>query len=191
MVVLQVYAGHGGKASKVAVKSVSFAVRPGECLGLLGPNGAGKTTCQAMLSGAIEPSSGTALIGGYNVGTHIDYVYKFLGVCPQFDSYWPSLTVQESLLLIARCKGVASSHILAEVQSTAHKVGLAGDAYSTPARYGVAGEGVRMQGLTRCCCCGKHSNLSGGMRRRLSLAMALIGDASVVLLDEPSMLKWM
>ena len=159
----KVYQGGYSSTAKVAVGNFCLVVDPGETFGMLGSNGAGKTTVLSCLAGNIEPTAGEAFIGGYSTATELDYVYKLLGVCPQFDVVHTDLTVETHLQFYARCKGVSPERLAAEVMITANKVGLSGDAFGTP-----AGE------------------LSGGMRRRLSLGIALLGNAPVVLLDEPT-----
>jgi len=133
----------------------------GECFGLLGPNGAGKTTLISALSGTTELTGGTGTICGMDVKTEMRKINTVLGVCPQFDIVWDDLTVAEHLLLYARIKGVEKEK--ASVRRVAEAVKLDGDAFNTRA-----------------------SHLSGGMRRRLSLAIALIANPRVLFLDEPS-----
>jgi ABC-type multidrug transport system ATPase subunit len=146
---------------QMAVDGVSFGIPFGECFGLLGPNGAGKTTLISALSGTAELTSGHGRICGLDVKTQMSEIHTVLGVCPQFDIVWDDLTVCEHLLLYARIKGVENERV--SVRRVAEAVKLDGDAYNTRA-----------------------SRLSGGMRRRLSLAIALISNPRVLFLDEPS-----
>lgn len=150
---------------KRAVDDLCLAINYGECLGLLGPNGAGKTTTISMLTGVSEITRGAALLAGHNVATQLNSVWRLLGVTPQFDTQWDELSVAEHLYFFARMKGVRSSRLRGVVQSVAERVNLDGDAFSQLSR-----------------------GLSGGMRRRLSIAISLLGDPApaLVLLDEPS-----
>jgi ABC-type multidrug transport system ATPase subunit len=145
----------------LAVKDVSIGIPTGECFGLLGPNGAGKTTLISALSGTTSLTKGLGRICGFDVKTQMRDIHKVLGVCPQFDVVWDELTVHEHLLLYARIKGMKKEEAI--VRKVAEAVQLDGDPYNTQA------------GL-----------LSGGMRRRLSLAIALVANPRVIFLDEPS-----
>jgi ABC-type multidrug transport system ATPase subunit len=147
------------KGGKLALKGLTFAVRRGECYGLLGPNGAGKSTMMSILYGLFPPTSGSASVAGFNLD-RIPDIQRNIGVSMQFDVLWESLTVREHLNFYARLKGVADTkkHVedLIEAVSLNHKA----NAYA--------------------------GSLSGGMKRRLSLAIAMIGSPSVVFLDEPT-----
>ena len=156
---------HGGKRPPVkkAVAGVSLCIPYGETLGLLGPNGAGKTTIISVLTGAASATSGGASIGGMDVGRELASVWRRLGVCPQFDCVWGQLSVRSHLEFYARVKGIESGRMRGCVQQAAEKVGLDGDSFDMPA-----------------------GKLSGGQRRRLSIAIALLGDPDVVFLDEPT-----
>lgn len=149
-------------SGKVAVKGLHLAVAENECFGLLGENGAGKSTTLSMLTGMFKPSDGTALVGGYDIRTEIDQVHLSMGLCPQFDILWNDLTVKEHLLFYARLKGIDSSEEDDHVDRLITEVGLA------------KAKNKRADAL------------SGGMRRRLSIAMALVGDSRIVFLDEPT-----
>jgi len=159
----KVYGDATDPAAKVAVEDLCMAISYGECFCLLGPNGAGKTTTISMLCGALNPSAGACLVGGYDTATEMNKVYRVLGVAPQFDTVWGDLNVADHLLFYARLKGVDKVHETAAVQRTAEKIGLDGDAFHMAA-----------------------STLSGGQLRRLSVGIALIGDSPIVLLDEPT-----
>lgn len=147
---------------KVAVQKLSFAVQRGECFGLLGENGAGKTTSISMLTGVFPPTSGGGRVCGLSIEDDIEEVHRKIGVCPQHDIYWPQLSVYTHLLYYSRLKGVPPEHVSSHIQSALVEVGL----QDCPHR--------------------KAGALSGGMRRRLSLAIALIGDAQLIFLDEPT-----
>ena len=149
-------------SDKVAVKNLCFHIEKGECFGLLGPNGAGKTTTISMLTGLFPPSQGTARIAGFDIRKDMDSIHRVMSVCPQFDTLWMELTCLETVLFYARLKGVSSSDEKKDSITTLTKVGL--EQYSNR----------------------KARELSGGMRRRLSIAVSLIGDPRVVFLDEPT-----
>jgi ABC-type multidrug transport system ATPase subunit len=147
-------------APHVAVDDICFGVAHGECFGLLGSNGAGKTTTVRMLEGELKPTRGTALVAGHSVLEDVGRVQLEIGVCPQFSILWDDLTCQEHLLFYARLKGVPDVH-----QRTAaclKDFGL----WEFRSRQAKA--------------------LSGGMRRRLSVAISLVGDSTIVFLDEPT-----
>ncbi|XP_057718264.1 ABC transporter A family member 1 isoform X1 [Arachis stenosperma] len=147
---------------KVAVDSLTFSVQEGECFGFLGTNGAGKTTTLSMLCGEESPSDGTAFIFGKDICSHPKAARQYIGYCPQFDALLEFLTVQEHLELYARIKGVPEYTIDNVVKEKMVEFGLL-----------------------------KHANkpsftLSGGNKRKLSVAIAMIGDPPIVILDEPS-----
>ncbi|KAI1476941.1 P-loop containing nucleoside triphosphate hydrolase protein [Daldinia eschscholtzii] len=143
----------------VAVDDVSFGLQEGEILALLGPNGAGKTTTINMIRGDLTPSSGRIYLEGVDVLKNKRLAQKHLGVCPQFDAL-DLLTVREHLTFYARCKGVED--IKGAVAYVMSRVGITVHANKLAAK------------------------LSGGNKRKLSLAIALLGDPPVLLLDEPS-----
>ncbi|KAF7819038.1 ABC transporter A family member 1 isoform X1 [Senna tora] len=147
---------------KVAVDSLTFSVQEGECFGFLGTNGAGKTTTLFMLCGEESPSDGTACIFGKDIRSHPKAARQHIGYCPQFDALLEYLTVQEHLELYARIKGVPNYMIDNVVMEKLEEFDLL-----------------------------KHANkpsfsLSGGNKRKLSVAIAMIGDPPIVILDEPS-----
>ncbi|CAI9112243.1 OLC1v1012662C1 [Oldenlandia corymbosa var. corymbosa] len=158
------YPAQDGNPEKHAVKSLSLAIAHGECFGLLGPNGAGKTSSISMLTGLTKPSSGTAFIGGLDLRTQMKEIYASMGVCPQHDLLWDTLTGREHLNFYGRLKNLTGANLSQAVDDSLAKVNLlrGGDADKLSMQY------------------------SGGMKRRLSLAISLIGDPKVVYLDEPS-----
>ncbi len=138
---------------RVVVRDLTLGLRYGECFGLLGPNGAGKTTVINMLMGVLRPSSGNLHIAGRLVnGNNMTQRNRLVSVCPQHDVVWDDLTTEDHLLFYARSKGASNAQARAWAQQAAALVGLDGDAYNTTA-----------------------SGLSGGMRRRLSVAIAVLG----------------
>ena len=162
--VRKVYPASGRTPPKVAVKSLTLHVPKGQTLGLLGKNGSGKTTALKILSTDHKASTGLALVASYDVDCEEIQVYERLGNCPQFDVVWPFLTVGEHLKFFARLKGLPKDKVEAACNSIAKAVGL-----GNPEIY-------RRQA----------GHLSGGMRRRLSIAIAFIGAPQTLLLDEPT-----
>ncbi|CAK64013.1 unnamed protein product (macronuclear) [Paramecium tetraurelia] len=146
----------------VAVKSFSLCVEKGEIFGLLGPNGAGKTSIISTITGLYGCSDGTAFVGGYSIKQQMKEVQMRIGVCPQFDLLWPELTVEEHLLFYARLKGVHRDMERVRAQQSMAEVKL--EPYFNY----------------------QTQQLSGGMKRRLSIAIALVGEPLIVFLDEPS-----
>jgi len=148
---------------KAAVKALSLGVDRNECFGLLGHNGAGKTTTINMLVGLFQASGGAMFVDGYDLSRDIDTVRSEMGVCPQHNIMWDSLTVADHLYFYGRLKGLRGQALKYAAQQAAIQVDLFGHAYKRRA-----------------------GKLSGGMKRRLSVAIALIGDPKVAYLDEPS-----
>jgi ABC-type Na+ transport system ATPase subunit NatA len=147
---------------KVALRDVSIAVGSGEILALLGPNGAGKTTLVNCVLGLYRLTSGTATIKGFDITHQQDQVYHHVGICPQHEIMWPDLTCEEHLLFYARLKGINAGDEKAVVSQCLAQVELSEEA-------------------------GKLSKqLSGGQKRRLAIAIALVARPAVVFLDEPT-----
>jgi len=121
-----------------------------------------KTTTISILTGLFPPTSGMAMVGGFNITTEMDLVHRVMSVCPQFDTLWGDLTSREHLLFYARLKGVPSNEIDENVSTTLRSIGL--EVFETR----------------------KVIELSGGMRRRLSLGIALVGNPRIIFLDEPT-----
>ncbi|PAV81579.1 hypothetical protein WR25_04183 [Diploscapter pachys] len=147
---------------KLAVKGVSFAVGEGECFGLLGLNGAGKTTCFGMLTGKISPGTGSVYIDGCSVTSDNSPALSQIGYCPQFDALNMKLTAKENMIFYANIRGFLPDEI--EPLVTQLLVSLNLNTYANT--------------IT--------SELSGGNRRKLSVAIALINQPKILLLDEAS-----
>ncbi len=131
-------------------------------MALLGHNGAGKTTTISILTGLQPLTSGRVSVRGLDVQTQVGAVRKLLGVCPQHNILWDNLTVMEHMRLFAALKGVPVARLAQECEALIKEVGLTEK--------------------THVC----SSKLSGGMKRKLSLAVAMLGGSRVVLLDEPT-----
>jgi len=158
----QIYGGRFSKSTKVAIESVSFVVQKNECFALLGVNGAGKTSTFRILTGEYVPTSGSAYIGGSSIETEMSEARYKIGYCPQFDALSELLTPLEHLRLYARIKGVPRSLIMPFANQALENMGLRPYAHV------------------------KAGTLSGGNKRKLSVAIATIGNPPVVFLDEPS-----
>lgn len=156
---------------KKAVKGIQFAIKQRECFGLLGPNGAGKTTTISMLCGLIPVSEGTAYIIGNDIRDNMSKIHRSMGLCPQFDVLWNDLTCYQHLRYYCFLKGVPLKAMDNHIQNLLHKVGL----------WKKDRNGKIENIYSR-----KAGNLSGGMKRRLSIAIALCGNPDVILLDEPT-----
>ena len=153
--------GSGSKLKK-AVSDMSLIVDRGEVLGLLGENGAGKTTLISVLIGLLTPSSGQAWIAGRDISCNIDDARLQTGLCPQHDVLIDQLTCEEHLRFFSQMKGVHPRQLKRHIENALQDVGL------LEYRHRAAGQ------------------LSGGMKRRLQIAISLVGQSSVVLLDEPT-----
>eukprot|EP00474_Spongospora_subterranea_P008830 CRZ09288.1 hypothetical protein [Spongospora subterranea] len=158
----KVYSGGGSTKDKIAVKGLSMTVRFGECLGFLGSNGAGKSTTLSMLCGHVKPTSGNARIFGKYIDEDLDSIYALLGVCPQDNVLWGELTGGEHLEFFGSLKGLRDAELENAVVSSLRDVDLLCVRHKSARQY------------------------SGGMKRRLSVAIAFIGNPSLVLLDEPT-----
>jgi lipooligosaccharide transport system ATP-binding protein len=141
---------------------VDLSVAPGECFGLLGPNGAGKTTTLKLCLGLIEPDAGEIELLGEPVPRRAREARARVGVVPQFDNLDPDFTVAENLQVFGRYFGLGRRTVEARVPGLLEFAGLAGRAEA------------------------KISTLSGGMKRRLTLARALVNDPQLIFLDEPT-----
>merc|ERR1712232_506878 len=148
---------------KIAVNNMSFGIPAGEVFGLLGINGAGKTTTMGILTAEFPPTGGDAWLNGYSVTREPDMIRRSIGYCPQFDAHFMNMTGREHVELYASIKGVPQEQIFSLCSAKLAEVGLSeADADKVSAGY------------------------SGGMKRKLSVACASIGEPRIVFLDEPS-----
>jgi ABC-2 type transport system ATP-binding protein len=145
-----------------AVSDLSFDIRAGEVFGLLGPNGAGKTTTISVLATQLRPSAGDALFYGHSVRNDVKAVRRMIGVVPQEISLYPQLTAVENLRFFGRMYGVEAQELERRMNRLLELVGL---------------ESRRADPV---------SIFSGGMKRRLNLAVSLVHEPQLVLLDEPT-----
>ena len=146
----------------LAVDRLSLGIPEGECFGLLGVNGAGKTTTFKMLTNDESISAGEARLDGINVQKNGQEARERIGYCPQFDALIDQMTVTETLWMYARLRGVFEADIKPLVEKTIEQLTLAKHAMK------------------------QAKNLSGGNKRKLSTGIALIGNPSIVFLDEPT-----
>ena len=144
------------------VRGLSFEILRGECFGLLGPNGAGKTTTLRCCLGLVEPDAGTIDLVGEPVPKSARQARMRVGVVPQMDNLDPDFTVTENLLVFGRYFGIDRATLDARIPKLLDLAGLAAKARA-PIR-----------------------TLSGGMKRRLTLARALVNDPDLLILDEPT-----
>lgn len=144
------------------VRDLDLDVHRGECFGLLGPNGAGKTTTLRLLLGLIDPDAGSIELAGLAVPQHAREARSKVGVVPQMDNLDPDFSVRENLLVYGRYFGMTRQAIAARVPALLDFAGLASKADA------------------------KIAQLSGGMKRRLTLARALVHDPEILFLDEPT-----
>lgn len=160
---------HKQYAGAAVVSDLDFSIAPGECLGVIGPNGAGKTTTIRMCLGQVTPDQGTVC---FDAGTErfaplympqdALAIKAYLGVVTQFDSLDPDFTCAENIQVFARYFGLRGPAVQARVQPLLQFAALEHKAHAKPAA------------------------LSGGMKRRLSLARALVNQPRLLLLDEPT-----
>jgi lipooligosaccharide transport system ATP-binding protein len=144
------------------VQDLSFAIAPGECLGVIGPNGAGKTTTIRMCLGLTAPDSGEIAALGLAMPRDALAIKAQLGVVTQFDTLDPDFSCAENLLVYGRYFGLPGALIRERIPRLLEFAALSHKAQARPVE------------------------LSGGMRRRLSLARALVNDPRLLLLDEPT-----
>ena len=147
-------------AASPALDGVSFSVREGELFGLLGPNGAGKTTLLSIVSGLLRPGAGRALLYGLRIGGPDSK--RVFGLCPQELALYPSLTARENLSLFGKLAGMTRARLRERIEAVLVTLGL----------------GASANRLV--------SEFSGGMKRRLNLAIAVLHEPRLLLLDEPT-----
>ena len=151
------------KTDKKALDSLYLSTEKGQILGLLGPNGAGKTTFLKILTGIEKPDQGVAYIKGINVtSSNRNRGIVNIGFCPQFDILWPTLTCEDHQRFFCMFKDVPKNEISKVVTSLQTVLDLENDKNKLA------------------------KELSGGMKRRLSLGISLIGDPDIIFLDEPT-----
>jgi ABC-2 type transport system ATP-binding protein len=144
------------------VKGINFSVEEGEVFGLLGPNGAGKTQTISMLTGVIEPTEGTAVIGGYDIKTQMKEVKKINGLVPQDLALYPTLSARANLNFFGRIYGLRGKELKERVEDVLRVVSLTDRADEPVEKY------------------------SGGMKRRVNIAAGLVHHPRLFFLDEPT-----
>src|SRR4051812_1812060 len=159
---LEVQALHKRYGDLVAVHEVSFTARKGEMVGLLGPNGAGKTTTVSMIAGLLPPDRGEVRIGGGGVRSETDPIKRRMGLVPQDLALHDELSARENLTLFGSLYDLSGAPLRSAIDRNLQLVGLADRAKD------------------------RTGTFSGGMKRRLNLAAALLHDPQILLLDEPT-----
>jgi ABC-2 type transport system ATP-binding protein len=159
---LEVKGLHKRYGDLVAVQEVSFTAHPGEAVGLLGPNGAGKTTTVSMIAGLLAPDSGEVRIEGGVVRGETDPIKRKMGLVPQDLALHDGLSARDNLALFGALYGMRGAELRRAMDAALDLVGLAD------------------RGQDRV------STFSGGMKRRLNMAGALLHDPQILLLDEPT-----
>uniref|UniRef100_A0A4W3K1G7 ABC transporter domain-containing protein n=1 Tax=Callorhinchus milii TaxID=7868 RepID=A0A4W3K1G7_CALMI len=147
---------------KLAVDGLTLGFYEGQITSFLGHNGAGKTTTMSILTGLFPPTAGTAYILGKDIRSELNSIRRNLGMCPQHNVLFDLLTVEEHVWFYARLKGLSEKEVKAEVEQMVVDVGLPNKRKETTRK------------------------LSGGMQRKLSVALAFVGGSKVIILDEPT-----
>jgi len=150
------------KKGHVAINNLNFCIEPGECFGLLGLNGAGKTTTFKCITQEISPDNGEIFIFGNNINGKFNELNEIFGYCPQFNAIFEYLTVYENLEFYARIKNIKKNMIHQIVTFMIMKMSL------NEFTHKISGQ------------------LSGGNKRKLSVAISMLGNPPIILLDEPS-----
>ncbi|CAH1954987.1 unnamed protein product [Acanthoscelides obtectus] len=149
-------------STKVAVDNLTLDIYQNQITVLLGHNGAGKSTTMSAITGMIEATSGVIKVNGMNIKGNMDEIRKTLGLCPQHNLLFTDLTVAEHLIFFAKLKGKSSEEARREMKDLLKKLNMSEKEDSMAA------------------------TLSGGMKRKLCLGMAIIGGSKILILDEPS-----
>lgn len=146
-----------------AVDKLDLEIQQGELFSLLGVNGAGKTTTIKMLTCLTKPTDGDAVVGGFSISKDAEQVKRLIGVSPQETAVAPNLSVKENLELICGIHGFSKGKTEAKIRELSEQFTL---------------DGILQR---------KAGKLSGGWQRRVSIAMALIGEPKILFLDEPTL----
>ncbi|KFW82738.1 ATP-binding cassette sub-family A member 2, partial [Manacus vitellinus] len=147
---------------KLALNKLSLNLYENQVVSFLGHNGAGKTTTMSILTGLFPPTSGSATIYGHDIRTEMDKIRKNLGMCPQHNVLFDRLTVEEHLWFYSQLKSMAEEEIRKEMDKMI--------------------EDLELSNKRHC----QVQTLSGGMKRKLSVAIAFVGGSRAVILDEPT-----
>ncbi|XP_056132314.1 phospholipid-transporting ATPase ABCA1 [Lampris incognitus] len=150
------------QGAKLAVNHLNLRFYEGQITSFLGHNGAGKTTTMSILTGLFPPTSGTVYIKGMDIRFDMEIIRRTLGVCPQHNILFDTLTVEEHVWFYGCLKGLSGPQVHAELTTLLEDVGLLHKRHE------------------------QTKNLSGGMQRKLSVAIAFVGGSKVVVLDEPT-----
>jgi len=145
-----------------AVNGISFDIYKGEIFGLLGPNGAGKTTTIRILSTVLEPDRGEVTIGGYSIRHNAKDIHQLIGICPQELALYEDLSALDNLVFFGRMVGLNGKEARSQAMNNLELMELTDRAR------------------------GKINKFSGGMKRRINLAIALMGHPKLIFLDEPT-----
>ncbi len=146
-----------------AVDGVSFSIEKGEIFGLLGPNGAGKTTTIRILSTVTPPDKGDVTIGGFSLRHQPDKIRGLIGICPQELALYADMSAFDNLVFFGRMAGLSSARAREQAM-----------------------ENLKLMGLEDRAKKGRVDKFSGGMKRRVNLAIALMGSPQLIFLDEPT-----
>ncbi|KAI1891830.1 hypothetical protein AGOR_G00147780 [Albula goreensis] len=150
------------QGAKLAVNHLSLKFYEGQITSFLGHNGAGKTTTMSILTGLFPPTAGTIYVKSMDIRSDMDIIRQTLGVCPQHNVLFDILTVEEHVWFYGRMKGLSDCEVRKEMDQLLEDVGLLHKRNE------------------------QTKNLSGGMQRKLSVAIAFVGGSKVVVLDEPT-----